>query len=77
MRLGRDMQRILVGVDFSPESEAAIRTAFTFARAFDAIITLLHVHELLGHLVAVPPLFRIGVDRPEDRDHPGMGLVRL
>ena len=40
------MQRILVGVDFSPESDAAIRTAFTLARAFDAIITLLHVHEL-------------------------------
>ncbi len=39
------MQRILVGVDFSPESEAAIRTAFTFAHTFGSVITLLHVHE--------------------------------
>ena len=49
------MQRILVGVDFSPESDAAIRTAFTFARAFDAVITLLHVHELPTMMQGIVP----------------------
>jgi len=55
MQLGRSMQRILVAVDFSPESEAAIRTAFTFARAFDAVITLLHVHELPTMMNGIVP----------------------
>ena len=52
---GRDMQRILVAVDFSPESDVAIRTAFTFARAFDSIITLLHVHEMPTMMNGIVP----------------------
>lgn len=55
MQSGRDMQKILVAVDFSPESEVAIRTAFTFARAFDAVITLLHVHELPTMMNGIVP----------------------
>jgi nucleotide-binding universal stress UspA family protein len=55
MQLGREMQRILVAVDFSPESDAAIRTAFTFARAFDATITLLYVHELPTVMTGIVP----------------------
>jgi universal stress protein A len=58
----RSWQRILVGVDFSPESDAAIRTAFTFARAFDAVITLLHVHELPTMMNGIVP----GADRATD-----------
>ncbi|HEX3867433.1 MAG TPA: universal stress protein [Gemmatimonadaceae bacterium] len=57
------MERILVGVDFSPESEVAARTAITFARAFDAAVTLLHVHELPTMLNAIVP----GADNRADR----------
>lgn len=49
------MQRILVAVDFSPESDAAISTAFSFARAFDAVLTLLHVHELPTVMTGIVP----------------------
>lgn len=62
MQLGRERQRILVGVDFSPESDAAIRTAIGFARAFDATITLLHVHELPTMMNGIVP----GADRVTD-----------
>ncbi len=49
------IQRILVAVDFSAESELAIQTAFTMARAFDAVITLLHVHELPSMMNPIVP----------------------
>jgi universal stress protein A len=49
------MKRILVGIDFSPEAEAAARTALTFARAFDATVTLLHVHDLPAMLNTIVP----------------------
>ncbi len=56
------MQRILVAVDFSPESEAAVRTALTFAHAFDAEITLLHVHELPTVMSGIVPGADTGTD---------------
>jgi nucleotide-binding universal stress UspA family protein len=56
------MERILVGIDFSPEAEAAARTALTFARAFDAAVTLLHVHELPMMMSAIVP----GADNQSD-----------
>jgi nucleotide-binding universal stress UspA family protein len=62
MQPGRELQRILVAVDFSPESDAAIHTAFGFARAFDASITLLHVHELPTVMNGIVP----GVDSDAD-----------
>ncbi len=49
------MERILVGIDFSPEAEAAARTALTFARAFDAVVVLLHVHDEPTMMTAIVP----------------------
>ena len=68
MQLGRERQRILVGVDFSPESDAAIRTAIGFARAFDAAITLLHVHELPTMMNGIVPGADSDTDAHEMRD---------
>lgn len=41
----RDLQNILVPVDFSPMSERAIETAQQFARHSGAAVHLVHVHE--------------------------------
>jgi nucleotide-binding universal stress UspA family protein len=49
------MERILVGIDFSAESEEAARTALVYARAFDAAVTLLHVHELPTMMTSIVP----------------------
>lgn len=68
MQLGREKQRILVGVDFSPESDAAIRTAIGFARAFDATITLLHVHELPTMMNSIVPGADSAADAHDMRD---------
>lgn len=56
------MERILVGVDFSAESDAAVRTAFTFARAFNSSVTLLHVHELPSMMNPIVPGADNGAD---------------
>ncbi len=68
MQLGRERQRILVGVDFSAESDAAIRTAIGFARAFDATITLLHVHELPTMMNGIVPGADSATDAHEMHD---------
>jgi nucleotide-binding universal stress UspA family protein len=41
-----DWKKILVAVDFSPDSDAAIDAAFALARGTNGTITLLHVCEL-------------------------------
>src|SRR5947208_806114 len=47
------MERILVPVDFSPESRQALRYAAAFAAQFGASLTLFHVVELLTFTVDV------------------------
>lgn len=42
------IHKILVPIDFSPESKKALSYAVQFARQFDASITLIHVIEPLG-----------------------------
>jgi nucleotide-binding universal stress UspA family protein len=57
------MRRILVGIDFSPESDAALSQAVILARHLGAEITLAHVVPLPADLVedsAYDPLFRAG-----------------
>ena len=57
------MRRILVGIDFSPESDAALSQAVVLARHLSAEITLAHVVPLPADLVedsAYDPLFRAG-----------------
>lgn len=55
-------QRILVPVDFSEQSMNSLQVASEFAKAFDAKLTLLHVHSIIG--VAV--LDFTYVERPQD-----------
>lgn len=57
-----NLQRILVPVDFSKPADKALRYAVSFARQFDAKITLLHVSpqtcypaELAGFPTVIPP----------------------
>lgn len=56
------VQRILVAIDFSPQSEAAVACALSFARAFDASVTLLHVYELPTMMNPIVP----GADNEDD-----------
>jgi nucleotide-binding universal stress UspA family protein len=41
-----EFKNILVATDFSPPAERAVEVAVTFAKTFDAKLTLLHVYEL-------------------------------
>ncbi len=45
-----ELRRILVPVDFSPPSEAALDTAIEFARRFGSELTLFHAHELPAYV---------------------------
>ncbi|HLU64980.1 MAG TPA: universal stress protein [Kofleriaceae bacterium] len=57
------IHRILVAIDFSPESDAALAQALVLARQQSASITLAHVVPLPADLVedsAYDPLFRVG-----------------
>ncbi len=58
------VERILVAVDFSPQSDAAMACALSFARTFDAAVTLLHVHELPTMLNPIVP----GADNVADTE---------
>jgi nucleotide-binding universal stress UspA family protein len=49
-----DLKRILVPIDFSPQSRKAMQYALSFARQFNAELLLLHVIELTP--LPVPPL---------------------
>lgn len=52
-----DIKRVLVPIDFSKQSEKAVRYAAAFARQFDAKITLLHAYQLPAYppdLIYVP-----------------------
>lgn len=59
-------QKILVAVDFSAHSDQAVRVAATFARCFDAPLTITHVYDPLVYampdgisLVSQPQLERL------------------
>jgi universal stress protein A len=56
------IKRILVGIDFSPQSEGAIDCALSLARAFDASVTLMHVYELPTMMNPIVP----GADNLDD-----------
>jgi nucleotide-binding universal stress UspA family protein len=49
--MSKDLQRILVPVDFSPPSEAAVRYASRLARQLDAELLLLHVYPIPGYVL--------------------------
>jgi nucleotide-binding universal stress UspA family protein len=62
------LQRILVGVDFSPESEAAVAQAAQLARQRSARLMLAHVMPLPGEVVedsTYDPIFRAQVASQE------------
>jgi nucleotide-binding universal stress UspA family protein len=63
------IQRILVPLDFSESSKKALRYATSFARQFDAKITLLHVHPLpyypadMGGIPVITPVNEPSLDK--------------
>jgi nucleotide-binding universal stress UspA family protein len=72
-----NVRRILVPVDFSPGSQAAVDCALYFADAHDASIDLLHVYELPTQMSTIVPGANSRGDVAEERSDAGAQLVAL
>ena len=71
------VERILVAIDFSAQSDAAIEWAFTLARAFEAHLTLFHVYELPTLLSPIVPHVDDARDLEDERRSALERLARI
>ncbi|MCA9620005.1 MAG: universal stress protein [Myxococcales bacterium] len=64
-------RHILVGTDFSDESEPALKVAASLARAFESKVTLMHVYDI------VPPVDMLDIPESDDSHVTGVLDARL